>query len=210
MVFVLNEKKQNKAVKELCEKEPAFQKVVDAYGNPPMWQREGGFASLLFIIIEQQVSLESARSTYEKLEAKLGTITPESFLSLDDSEQRTLTMSRQKTRYGRILAHAVLAEELDFSVLPKLSDQEVYNKLTALTGIGTWTANVYLLQVLLRADIWPKGDVALTAAYRDLWDVGRPTQDELEEIAVAWQPWRSVASRLLWHYYLCERGRVLD
>jgi len=91
-----------------------------------MWERDGGFASLLFIIIEQQVSLESARSTYEKLEAKLGTITPKSFLSLDDSEQRRLTMSRQKTRYGCILAKAVLDGELDFDVLPKLSDQEVY------------------------------------------------------------------------------------
>jgi len=209
MITMLDEKKQNKAVKELCKKEAAFQKVVDAYGNPPMWEREGGFASLLFIIIEQQVSLESARSTYEKLEARLGTITPESFLSLDDNEQRTLTMSRQKTRYGRILAQAVLDGELDFDKLPKLSDQEVYDKLTSLTGIGTWTANVYLLQVLLRPDIWPKGDVALTAAYRDLLNVERPTQDELEEIAVAWQPWRSVASRLLWHYYLCERGRIL-
>ncbi len=207
---MLDLKKQNKAVKELCKVEPIFQKVVDAYGNPPMWQRDGGFASLLFIIIEQQVSLESAKATYEKLVAELGNITPESFLSLDDAEQRTLGMSRQKVRYGRILSQAVLDGELEFDSFPKLSDKDVYDKLTALTGIGTWTANVYLLQVLLRADIWPKGDVALTAAYRDLWGVERPTQDELEEIAVAWKPWRSVASRLLWHHYLCERGRVLD
>lgn len=197
-----------KAVKALSKKEKAFTKVTKLYGNPPMWEREEGFATLLLIILEQQVSLESARATYAKFEKKVGTVTPESLLALSDAELKAVTFSRQKIVYGRGLANAVSDGSLAINKFSMMSDAEVFEALIALKGIGVWTANVYLLMVLRRPDVWPQGDVALATAYKELMELEtRPTQEELTEIAKAWSPWRSVAARLLWHFYLSKRGK---
>jgi DNA-3-methyladenine glycosylase II len=187
----------------LIDDDPFLRKAVEKNGLPPLWEREPGFPSLLKIILEQQVSLASAKATYNKLLTKLDVLTPESFLSLDDRELKKVGFSRQKTRYGRILAKSVLDGSLDLTKLGNLSDKEVENKLTSIPGIGKWTASIYLLMVLGRPDIWPKGDLALNKALMKVKELEKiPDNNLAEEIAEGWRPYRSVAARILWHYYL--------
>lgn len=194
-------------VEWLSEKDPTLGKVVADFGSPPLWDREPGFPSLLKIILEQQVSLASAQSTYDKLVAKLGTLTPESFLTLDDTGLKEAGFSRQKTRYGRILANSILDGSLDIFGLEDLSNNEVEEKLTALTGIGKWTSGIYLLMILCRPDVWPRGDLALNKAMMEVKGLEQvPDNDTAEGIAENWRPWRSVAARILWHHYLSKRG----
>ena len=183
--------------------QPDFAAIHARYGEPPMWQREPGFSTLLHIILEQQVSLTSALRTFEKLNALVPELTPETFLTLDDAALKSAGFSRQKTRYGRALAKSIVAGELKLESLPTLSDEEVSSELTKIVGIGAWSANIYLLMVLRREDVWPRGDLALAIAVQDIKNLpARPSQDELSILAQSWQPHRSYAARLLWHYYL--------
>jgi len=196
------------AVKALTETDPHLRRVVNRYGSPPLWGREPGFPSLLKIILEQQVSLASAQATYDKLLARVNPLTPEGLLSLSDEELKVAGFSRQKTRYVRILAEAIISGSLDLDGLNHLDDEEVTSTLTFLTGIGPWTAGIYLLMIMGRPDVWPRGDLALLSAMRDVKELDHvPSNDEAEVIAEGWRPWRAVAARILWHYYLCERGR---
>lgn len=184
---------------------PEFAFILKHYGQAPLWQRPQGFSSLLHIILEQQVSLASAQASFDKLLRHICPITPEAFLSLDDATLKAIGFSRQKTHYGRSLATALVTASLDLVGLEHLSDHAASSELRKLPGIGPWTANIYLLMVLGRQDIWPKGDVALASAYQTLLKLGeRPSQDALECIAESWQPYRSEAARLLWHYYLSK------
>ena len=195
-----------KAARSLARTEPRFRDVLNKHGLPPMWAREPGFTTLVFIILEQQVSLASARAAFDKLQVALGTVTPEAFLQLDDAQLKTIGFSLQKMRYGRELARAVQAGALDLNTLHTLSDDNVRSTLIQLPGIGNWTVDVYLLMVLLRADVFPKGDLALLIAAHRLFELPvRPTSDEIEAMAEAWRPHRAVAARLLWHFYLSER-----
>ncbi len=207
MVNRLDETTLLEGVKWLSGADPDLARVVDEYGPPPLWDREPGFRSLLKIILEQQVSLASAQSTYDKLVARLGTLTPESFLTLDDEELKEAGFSRQKTRYGRILADSILDGSLDFEELNDLPDKEVEERLTSLTGIGKWTARIYLLMILCRTDVWPRGDLALNKAMMEVVGLEKvPDNDAAEKIAENWSPWRSVAARILWHHYLSKRA----
>ena len=172
-------------------------------GPPPMWAREPGFPTLVYIILEQQVSLASAKAAFTKLEQTASPLTPQALLRFSDDEMKAIGFSRQKAGYARGLAHAVLEGELDLEGLAGLPDDEVRAALTSLKGIGPWTANIYLLMVLLRPDIWPAGDLALALAYQRLKGLTtRPTTQELDMLAEGWRPWRAVAARLLWHHYL--------
>ena len=187
----------------LLEQDPDLAAIHKRYGEPPLWKREPGFATLLHIILEQQVSLASALRTFEKLNALVPELTPEMFLALDDAALKDAGFSRQKARYGRALAKAILDGELRLESLPTLNDDEVRAELTKIVGIGAWTANIYLLMVLRRPDVWARGDLALAVAVQEVKDLPtRPNQDELEVLAKSWQPHRSYAARLLWHYYL--------
>ena len=195
-------------VKTLTESDSHLREVVDRYGLPPLWGREPGFPSLLKIILEQQVSLASAQATYDKLLTWVNPLTPEGLLRLSDEELKAAGFSRQKTRYVRILAEAIIDGSLDIDGLNHLDDEEVMRTLTALTGIGPWTAGIYLLMILGRPDVWPRGDLALLSALRDVKELDSiPSNDEAALIAEGWRPWRAVAARILWHHYLCERGR---
>jgi len=195
-------------VKALAESDPHLRRVLDQYGPPPLWDRDPGFPSLLKIILEQQVSLASAQATYDKLLAKADPLTPENLLRLSDEELKSVGFSRQKTRYARILAEAIIKGSLDLDGLQRLDDEEVMNTLTSLTGIGPWTAGIYLLMVLRRPDVWPRGDLALLSAMRDVKELECvPSNDDATNIADSWRPWRSVAARILWHHYLSERGK---
>jgi DNA-3-methyladenine glycosylase II len=200
---IIDEYSLIEGVQWLSIRDEDLRDVVIKYGLPPIWKRDPGFPSLLKIILEQQVSLASAQATYNKLINKVGVITPESFLSLMDYELKKVGFSRQKMRYGRILANIILEGTLDMDELKLLSDEEVKNRLVEITGIGDWTASIYLLMVLGRPDIWPRGDLALNKAVMEVKGLDKiPSDDEAESIAEIWRPWRSVAARILWNHYL--------
>ena len=184
-------------------------RVILEYGNPPLWSREPGFPTLILIILEQQVSLASARAAFTKLGDAVGQLTPERFLELTDRKLREIGFSRQKTTYGRELSKAILEGELDLEGLGNLDDGSVRAELTKIKGIGPWTADIYLLVALLRPDIWPTGDLALVKATQQIKDLSsEPTPEQMKEIAEHWRPWRAVAARILWHHYLSSKGRT--
>jgi DNA-3-methyladenine glycosylase II len=195
------------AVADLTGRDPRLARIAAEYGPPPLWERDPGFPTLLRTILEQQVSLASARAAYEKLLVIASPLTPERFLGLNDSELKSSGFSRQKTRYGRDLAAAIVSGRLDLEGLQALDDQEARAALTRVKGIGKWTADIYLLLALRRPDVWPAGDLALATAVRQAMGLAAtPDPVRMEAIGAAWQPWRSVAARLLWHYYLSTRS----
>ncbi len=182
---------------------PDFARLVSRLGNPPLWARKPGFPTLVHIILEQQVSLASARAAFDKLNTAAGPLTPEQFLEFSATELKGFGFSRQKTRYCQDLARALLLGDLDLLALETLDDQAVRNRLTELKGIGPWTADIYLLMALLRPDVWPAGDLALAVAIQKVKGLPhRPDAAEMDRIAHHWRPWRAVAARILWHYYL--------
>ena len=193
----------------LAQRDPALARVLERYGYPPLWERAPSFGSLVHIILEQQVSLASAQAAFTKLSHLLdGSVLPSSFLTLDDQTLRDAGFSRQKTLYTRGLAEAVLDGSLPLDQLAEMDDEAVKNTLKQLKGIGDWTADVFLTACLLRPDILPKGDIALYEAYKVLYGLGkRPQHDDFVAGTAHWSPWRSVGIRLLWHFYLSERGR---
>jgi DNA-3-methyladenine glycosylase II len=186
---------------------PHLGTVYKKYGPPPLWDRRPGFATLLQIILEQQVSLASAKACYDKLCRRIGNVTPESLLSSADAELKQDGFSRQKTAYARHLAEAVLEGRVDFDTLDLLDDIAAKEQLIKLKGVGEWTSDIYLLMAMLRPDVMPKGDVALHTAWHKLSGEVRPTSDAFLEIAERWRPYRSVAARMLWHFYLSERQK---
>lgn len=190
-------------VTELCQRDPDLNKIVVTIGPPPMWVRKQEFSTLVYIILEQKVSIVSAKAVYQRLMDVMETPTPREFLVLSDSELKLTGFSRQKMRYCRLLAESILAGVLDLSALRRMSDDAAHAKLTSLKGIGPWSADVYLLSALRRPDIWPSGDIALAAAAQRVKRLrSRPTAQKLEILGRRWTPWRSVAARLLWHHYL--------
>lgn len=199
----LTQRSFNRAVRSLCDSDRDFEWIVGEIGPPPMWEREGGFDTLVHIILEQQVSLASAKAVYDKLLKVCSPLTPRRFLKLDDVALRSVGFSRQKTSYCRELARVIRDGELDLDTLPQLDNDAVGRSLTAIKGVGPWTVSVYLLMVLKRPDIWPSGDLALAVAVREVKGLAAtPKARELEALGRPWSPWRSVAARILWHYYL--------
>ena len=159
----LDENYQQQAISELIGLEPLFSEVIGNHGPPPLWQREENFGSLIQIILEQQVSLASARAAYDRLSTALGKVTPDNVLRLSDDQLKEIGFSRQKTSYARNLASALIDKKLDLAHLKSLPDDQVRASLTAIKGIGIWTANIYLLMAMRRPDVWPRGDIALAA-----------------------------------------------
>ena len=193
-------------VQQLTRKDPQLLRVVEKYGPPPLWDREPGFASLIKIILEQQVSLASAQATYDKLYSISNLLTPESIIALNADEIKSAGLSRQKSRYCRILAETILNGDLNLDELGEKGDSQVLEMLTSITGIGPWTASIYLLMALRRPDVWPPGDLALLSAMKEVKELPRvPNSIEGSMIAQRWKPWRSVAARILWHFYLSAR-----
>jgi DNA-3-methyladenine glycosylase II len=205
---VLDERSFAAAVGEVCEADPDLAAIVEHHGIPEFWAREPGFATLVLLILEQQVSLASARAAYDRLVLRLGDLTPRGVLDSTDAELRADGFSRQKNRYVRALASAIEVGALDLETIAGFDDVEVRRALVALPGIGPWTAEVYLLSALRRPDTWPTGDIALQEGARRAKRLElRPTADELESLGEAWRPHRASAARLLWHLYLSENGR---
>jgi DNA-3-methyladenine glycosylase II len=187
----------------LCTIDPDLARIVSELGNPPLWSRSPGFPTMVHIILEQQVSLASAKAAFTKLGKAAGELTPEHFLVFTDKELREIGFSRQKTKYCRELSAAILKGHLNLGELNYFDDKAARNKLMVIKGIGPWTADIYLLIALLRPDIWPSGDLALAKAVQKINKLpGKPSQEELIGIAERWKPLRAVAARILWHYYL--------
>lgn len=192
-----------RAARRLADRDPDLAAVIEVYGPPPLWAREPGFHTLIHIILEQQVSLASAKAAYDRLVAATGRLLPDRFLTLTDAELKGIGFSRQKTAYGRGLAQAILDGRLDLAGLETLDDVQAKARLMTVKGVGSWTADIYLLMVLRRTDTWPSGDMALAVAAQRVKRMrAQPTPTKLEKIGKAWQPWRAVAARILWHYYL--------
>ena len=163
----------------------------------------------MLLVLEQQVSLASARAAFDRLVDAVGAVpTPDAVLALDDATLRAIGFSRQKAGYTRDLARAVRSGALELDALESLSDEDVRAALTGLRGIGPWTADVYLTMALLRPDAFPQGDLALLASAQRVKRLdARPTPLELEQLAEAWRPHRATAARILWHAYLSERAK---
>lgn len=194
--------------RELSGSDPVLGRVFELYGAPPLWAREARFETLVHIILEQQVSLSSARAAFEKLKETIGEITPENILALSDEDMKAAYLSRQKAGYARALSIAVLEKRLILEDLRRFDDGEVRDRLMKVKGVGRWTADIFLLMCLLRPDVMPVGDIALHQAWKDLAGLDlRPKSEEFSQVAERWKPYRSVAARLLWHFYLSERSR---
>jgi DNA-3-methyladenine glycosylase II len=187
----------------LSDRDPDLAQILTKFGPPPMWAREPGFPTLILIILEQQVSLASARAAYDRLREAASPLTPVRFLELDDAMLKAIGFSRQKTAYGRGLAKTLVDGHLDLVKLAMMPDTKVRAELIKVKGIGPWTADIYLLMALRRPDIMPSADLALLTPVQKVKRLAsRPTPDELNTLSKNWKPWRSVAARILWHYYL--------
>ncbi|MCD9188516.1 MAG: hypothetical protein LUM44_19010 [Pyrinomonadaceae bacterium] len=203
----LSEENLNEICLQIAGSDSDLASIYEIYGTPPLWAREVTFSTLIHIILEQQVSLASALSAFNKLKEKLVEITPEKVLGLSDEELKSCYFSRQKTVYARELAKAVLAGSLDLENLKNLPDAEAKHELKKIKGIGDWTADIFLLMALLRPDVMPKGDLALHLAYKKIKNLEHaPNSDEFQIIAEKWKPFRAVAARLLWHFYLSVKN----
>jgi DNA-3-methyladenine glycosylase II len=205
---ILNENVFAEGVRLLANRDAHLAEVVQKYGPPPLWVREPGFPTLVYIILEQQVSLASAKAAFDRLNAAVRPLTPRHFLKLTDAELLRIGFSRQKTLYTRLLAESLSRRYFDLKALHELHDDAARKMLTAFKGIGNWTADIYLLSALRRPDIWPTGDLALATAVQEVKRLRqRPSPERLEKMSVPWRPWRAVAARLFWHHYLSKRGK---
>ena len=199
----LTQKSLALAARELAARDEMLAGIHAHHGDPPLWRRATGFSTLAHIILEQQVSLKSAKAMLVRLETKIQPFTPERFLELGDIYLRSLGVTRQKSAYLIDLSTSIVSGQLSFAKLARMSDDEARVTLTRIKGIGSWSADVYLLMAMRRADIWPAGDLALAVAMKELMGLAaRPGPLELEQWAEQWRPHRAVAARMLWQYYL--------
>jgi DNA-3-methyladenine glycosylase II len=190
--------------------EPVFHGIVERAGVPRFRRRRNGFPTLLHIILEQQVSIDAAAAMHRRLAGLCQPLAPEPFLALDDATLRRCGFSRQKMGYGRGLAQAVAEGALDFAALAQASDDEAFAALIALKGIGRWSAEIYLIFALGRADVWPAADLGLQLGVAECLGLAeRPKEPALRQLGEAWRPWRSVASCLFWQSYLQARNRAV-
>ena len=204
---LLDERSFASHVRRLAKRDPDFVRVIDTYGPPPLWVREPGFPTLVYIILEQQVSLASAKAAFDRLNNAARPLTPGRFLKLSDGVLKRIGFSRQKTHYARLLAMEIQKRRLDLRAMHALPDDAARERLLALKGVGPWTADIYLLSALRRPDIWPVGDLALATAVQEVKRLRkRPSPERLEKMSAPWRPWRAVAARLFWHHYLSKRG----
>lgn len=191
---------------KLARKDKDLGRVIAQYGYPPMWKRPNSFETLVHFILEQQVSLASARAALEKLRERIRLITPERLLQLNDAELRECYFSRQKIVYAKSLAKALVDKQIDLKEMETLSDALVREKLIALKGIGNWTIDVYLMFVLQHTDIFPIGDLAVRNAIITTKGLAKDiSKEKIMQIAEFWKPYRTIAAMILWHFYLSTR-----
>lgn len=190
-------------IRELTNLDSDLANIIHTYGNPPNWTREKGFIGLVRIVLGQQVSVAAANSIYNRLVTLVTPLTPENLLAFDDIQLQSVGLSRQKIVYLRALASAIASGELDLDQLEDADEATLRTELIKVKGIGDWTVDIYLMMALQRPDAFPKSDLGVIIAYQKLKNLPtRPTPIEIEKIAEKWRPWRAIATRILWHYYL--------
>ena len=190
----------------LAKKDKHLKQILQQHGYPPMWQRKPNFETLIHIILEQQVSLASAKAALNKLKEKIGIITPQKLLALTDAEMKACYFSRQKIIYARHLAWSMGNGELSIRKLINLPDDEIRNELKKIKGIGDWTVDVFLLMALQRADIFPVGDLAMMNSLKKTKQLPHHiSKEEILEMSESWAPHRSIAAMIFWHAYIQER-----
>ena len=205
----LTEATVTKAARLLSRRDKNLAFILETLGPPPLWARPPGFSTLVKIILEQQVSLASAASLFARLKKNTTPFRPARMIELGEAHLKSLGLTRQKTAYCLHLAESLATKRLRLSQLPGMSDADVKTALMEVKGLGAWSADVYLLMVLRRPDIFPATDLALVSAVTELQQLSRrPDTNQLLELAEGWRPYRSVAARMLWQYYLARRARV--
>jgi len=192
----------------LSEKDPIFKDIFEKYGLPVIPKRPQGFETLVLLILEQQVSVDSAKATFLKMKAKIADFKPETIVLVSDEDFRSLGVSRQKTSYIKGLSAAIINKEIDLESLAQKSPETVRAELIKLKSIGNWTIDVYLMFSLSAPDIIPLGDIAVVNTIKEL--LGIHTREAMEIHAERWSPHRSAATFLLWHYYLQKRNRKIE
>ena len=193
---------------KLAAKDKHLKAIITTHGYPPFWNRTASFATLIHIILEQQVSLASAKAAFLKLQQKIGHIQPAKLLLLTDEEMKACYFSRQKIVYARHLATALVNNELVIEDLEVMGNEEIRTLLKKLKGIGDWTVDVFLMMVLHRMDVFPPGDIALMKSIKEIKGLPMDTpREKLLQIAGAWRPYRTVAAFMLWHAYLKKRNQ---
>ncbi len=196
------------AIKYLLEKDAIFNHIIDKYGLPIIPKRPQGFETLVLLILEQQVSIDSAKATFLKLKEKKQPFNPESLLDFSEEDYRNIGVSRQKTSYIKALSLSIINNEIDLESLSAKSSQQVREELIKIKGIGNWTIDVYLMFSLQAQDIIPLGDIAVVNTIKELLDIH--DKQEIENYVSKWSPHKSVATFLLWHYYLQKRNRTIE
>ena len=198
----LSQETLDEGLQFLSAQDADLARILTRHGPPNLRSQPPGFPALLKIILGQQVSRSSAASTYQRLCDAIGPPEPASFQSLDDDSLRAIGFSRQKSRYGRELASAILEGRLQLDLLAAREDDEVRAVLTALPGIGPWSAEIYLLFALRRTDAWPAGDLGIIVGAQKVKGLAdRPSRHQLDAMAENWRPWRGLAAFILWHGY---------
>src|SRR5712692_4604911 len=208
MRAALTDRSLAQGARALARVDPDLARVIGRHGPPPLWGREPGFATLVQIVLEQQVSLASGRAAFARLERAAGRVTPARVAVVTERQIRAAGITRQKATYVRGLARSIVSGELDVDAIGLLDDDAAHAELVKLKGIGPWSADIYLLMALGRRDVWPRHDLALASAMRDVKRLrSAPTPERQLEIAETWRPWRAVAARLMWHHYLSTPRR---
>ncbi|RKS99808.1 DNA-3-methyladenine glycosylase [Flavobacterium sp. 123] len=195
------------AIQHLTQNDIVFKNIINKYGLPTIPKRSEGFETLVLLILEQQVSIDSAKATFLKLKEKEPDFNPEKLLSLSDENFRLLGVSRQKTSYIKALSTAILNNDIELCTLKSKTAQEVREELIKIKGIGNWTIDIYLMFCLQEPDLLPLGDIAVVNTMKELFDIHE--KEAMEVYAQNWIPYRSMATFLLWHYYLNKRNRTV-
>jgi DNA-3-methyladenine glycosylase II len=193
-------------VEFLTSKDETLQFIFDTYGYPIIQKRQEGFASMCHIILEQQVSIESAKACFVKLENYFKKISPENIFYSTDDELKSCGLSRQKIVYLKDLASKVINNEIDFESFAFKTEQQIREELVTIKGVGNWSIEVYLMFCLQSPDVVPLGDIAIKNTLKELYDC--QTVEEMEKISDNWKPFRTFASFTIWHYYLKKRNKI--
>ncbi len=197
----------DEAVSVLVHRDPLIAGLVEQFGMPPLWQRSQNFRTLVHVVLEQKVSLASARAVMLRVQELCPDMSPASFLGVCEQQLRKAGISERKVSYCRSIALAITTDTLNLAGLRHNTDTQVMEQLTAVRGIGPWTAGVYLLMAMRRPDAWASGDRALAVSLAECESLPAvPSYAELDERAERWRPFRAAAARVLWHAYLSRRA----
>jgi DNA-3-methyladenine glycosylase II len=194
------------AIDFLSQKDGVLKTIIADFGLPIIQKREEGFASMCHIILEQQVSIASAKAAYEKLVSLVGTVNSSNIYDAADQDLKSCGISRQKIIYLKDVAQRVISKELSFSSLPMKTEQQIRNELIQIKGVGNWSIDVYLMFCMQSQDIIPLGDIAIKNTLIELYNC--QSEDEMVAVSSNWKPFRTVASFIIWHYYLKKRGKI--